>query len=70
MELDRRTSGPAPSGGLSFPAKVAIGALAVWGTLTLAQWFILSALRFVRFGLFVVIVIAVLGWAVSAKGER
>jgi len=34
------------------------------------DWFISSALRLIRFGLFVVIVIALFGWAVSAKGRR
>jgi hypothetical protein len=70
MDLERRTSEPARSGGLPFPAKVALGALVVWGGVTVLQWAIFSALRFIRFGLFVVIVVALAAWVVSAKGDR
>ena len=59
---------PAPR--LPLAAKIAVGALALWGTFTVLDWFISSALRLIRFGLFVVIVIALFGWAVSAKGRR
>ena len=69
MELDRQNPEP-PSPGLPFPAKIALGALAVWGVLTLVQWFIASAMRFVSTALFVVIVVALFGWAVSSKGNR
>ena len=70
MDLDRRASGPAPSGGLSFPAKVALGGLALFGVITVVQWVILSALRFIQFGLFVAVVVAIGVWAVSAKANR
>lgn len=69
MDLDRQRAQP-PAPGLPFAAKIAIGAVALWGTFTVLGWFISSALRFIRFGLFVVIVIALFGWAVSAKGSR
>lgn len=70
MDLERRTSEPAPTGGLPLPAKIALGGLAIWGTLTVVQWVIFSALRFIRFGLFVVIVVALGSWVLSAKSSR
>ena len=70
MDIERRTSDPARRGGLPLPAKIALGGLAIWGALTLVQWVIFSALRFIRFGLFVVIVVALAGWVVSAKANR
>ena len=70
MDLERRTSEPARSSGVPLPAKIALGALALWGTLTIVQWVIFSALRFIRFGLFVVVVVAVAGWVLSAKANR
>lgn len=69
MDLERRNASSPPSG-LPFAAKIAIGALALWAGLSLLQWFIASALSFARFGLIVVIVVSVFGWAVSAKGSR
>lgn len=69
MDFDRQDAQPsAPR--LPFAAKVAVGALALWGTFTVLDWFISSALQLIRFGLFVVIVIALFAWAVSAKGRR
>ncbi len=70
MDLERRSSGPAPAGGLPLPAKIALGGLALFGAVTLLQWVILGALRFIRFGLFVLVVVALVGWAVSAKANR
>ena len=69
MDIERRTSDQDP-GGLPFPAKVALGGLAVFGAITLVQWVFFSALQFIRFGLFVVIALALFGWAVSSKGSR
>ena len=69
MTFDRPDARP-PSPRLPLAAKIAVGALALWGTFTVLDWFISSALRLIRFGLFVVIVIALFGWAVSAKGRR
>ncbi|MEO0492264.1 MAG: hypothetical protein AAF081_02485 [Actinomycetota bacterium] len=69
MDLDRQRAQP-PAPGLPLGAKIAIGALALWGGFTVLGWFISSALRFIRFGLFVVIVVALFSWAVSAKGNR
>jgi len=69
MNADRPDAQPS-SPRLPLAAKIAVGALALWGTFTVLDWFISSALRLIRFGLFVVIVIALFGWAVSAKGRR
>ena len=69
MTVDRPDARP-PAPRLPLAAKIAVGALALWGTFTVLDWFISSALRLIRFGLFVVIVIALFGWAVSAKGRR
>ena len=69
MTFDRPDARP-PAPRLPLAAKIAVGALALWGTFTVLDWFISSALRLIRFGLFVVIVIALFGWAVSAKGRR
>ena len=69
MNVDRPDAQPS-SPRLPFAAKIAVGALALWGTFTVLDWVISSALRLIRFGLFVVIVIALFGWAVSAKGRR
>ncbi len=69
MNFDHPDAKP-PAPRLPLAAKIAIGALALWGTFTALDWFISSALRLIRFGLFVVIVIALFGWAVSAKGRR
>ncbi|HAB57855.1 MAG: hypothetical protein CL433_06865 [Acidimicrobiaceae bacterium] len=69
MDFNRQDAQPsAPR--LPFAAKVALGALALWGLFTVLDWFISSALQLIRFGLFVVIVIALFAWAVSAKGRR
>ena len=70
MDLERRNSDPAPSGRLPLPAKIALGGLALFGAVTLVQWVLVSTLRFIRFGLFVVIVIALIGWALNAKANR
>ncbi|MAL65761.1 MAG: hypothetical protein CL413_01045 [Acidimicrobiaceae bacterium] len=69
MTFDR-SDAPPPAPRVPLAAKIAVGALALWGTFTVLDWFISSALRLIRFGLFVVIVIALFGWAVSAKGRR
>ena len=69
MTFDRPDARP-PAPRLPLAAKIAVGALALWGTFTALDWFISSALRLIRFGLFVVIFIALFGWAVSAKGRR
>ena len=66
MTFDRPDARP-PAPRLPLAAKIAVGALALWGTFTVLDWLISSALRLIRFGLFVVIVIALFGWAVSER---
>ncbi|MEM9467891.1 MAG: hypothetical protein AAGA90_21140 [Actinomycetota bacterium] len=70
MDLERRTSEPARSSGLPFPAKIALGGLAVWGAINLLQWVVFSALRFIQLGLFIVIIVSVAGWVLSSKASR
>lgn len=69
MELERRNSRPARQG-LSVPAKVVVGALAVFGLIVLVQWLLAAVLGLVKWALFVVIVVAVAAWVVGAKGNR
>ena len=70
MEPQRRASEPARNQGVPLPAKVAVGALAVWAGITLLQWVISGALQFIRLGLTVVIIVALAGWVLSAKANR
>ena len=67
MDLERQTD---RSAGLPLSAKIALGAITLFVAFSAVTWVISGALRFIRFGLFVVIVVAVFGWAVSAKGNR
>ena len=69
MELERHNVRPARQR-LSMPAKVVVGALAVFGLIVLVQWLLAAVLGLVKWALFVVIVVAVAGWVVSAKGSR
>lgn len=52
------------------PARVAIGALAIFGALSVVQWAMSALVGTVKFALVVVVVIAVAAWVVSAKGSR
>lgn len=58
------------AGRMPFPAVVVIAALAVFGAVTLVQWVVGSLAGILKFGLFVVIIVAVGSWVVSAKGSR
>lgn len=58
------------AGRMSFPAVVVIAALAVFDAVTLVQWVVGSLAGILKFGLFVVIIVAVGSWVVSAKGKR
>lgn len=58
------------AGRTSFPAVVVIAALAVFGAVTLVQWVVGSLAGILKFGLFLVIIVAVGSWVVSAKGSR
>lgn len=70
MDLERSTSTAPRRAGLSLPARVAIGAVAVFGAITIVQWVIGALLGIVKFVLVVVVVIAVAVWVVGAKGSR
>lgn len=52
------------------PARLAIGALAIFGAVTLTQWVIGAVIGTIKFALLVVIVVAVAAWIVNAKGSR
>lgn len=69
MELERQNTQPAPRG-MSTPAKVVLGALAIFGAIVMVQWLLAALLGIVKWGLFVVIVVAVAAWVVGAKGSR
>ncbi len=56
--------------GLPLPALVVVAALAVFGMITLVQWLVGSLAGILKFGLFVLIVVAIAGWVVSIKGKR
>ena len=55
---------------MPFPAVVVIAALAAFGAVTLAQWAVGSLAGILKFGLFLVIILAVGSWVVSAKAKR
>jgi hypothetical protein len=74
VEMERRTPPAKPNqrirGGLPLPARIAIGALAVFGTITLVTWVITSLLAIVKIALLIVVIISLGAWAISAKGSR
>ena len=55
---------------MSFPSVVIIAALAIFGAVTLIGWLLGAIVGFLRFGLFIVIVVAIAAWVVNAKGRR
>jgi len=52
------------------PARLAIGALAIFGAVTMIQWAMGALIGTIKFALLVVVVVAVGAWVVSAKGSR
>jgi len=66
MELERQ---PSDNNEMSPAAKIAVGALALWAGLTLIQWVVLSAFRFVRFGLIVAVAVAVIALVVGGSSS-
>lgn len=52
------------------PARLALGALAIFGAVTMVQWVIGAVLGIIKFALVVVVVVAVGAWVVGAKGSR
>ena len=69
VDIERRPSSPDRQG-ISLPARVVIGALAIFGAVMLVQWVIAALLGIVKFALVVVVVVAVAAWIVGAKGSR
>ena len=70
MNYARNMNKSKEAGGLPFPAVVVIAALAIFGGITLVQWLVGSLAGILKFGLFVVIVVAIGGWVLSIKGRR
>jgi hypothetical protein len=74
VEMERHTPPAKPNkrirSGLPLPARIAIGALAVFGAITLVSWVIASLLGIVKIALLIVVIISLGGWAISAKGSR
>ena len=56
--------------GPSLPTLVAIGALALFGAVVLVQWLIAGLLGFAKLVLALVVLVAVAGAVLSAKGRR
>ncbi len=69
MAIEKAGEPPARSG-LPLPAVVALGALAVFGAITAVQWVLSSLLGLIKFGLVVVVVVAVAAWVISSKANR
>lgn len=56
--------------GIAAPGRILLGALAVFGAITMVQWVFVSILAIVKFLLLIVVVLAVGAWVVRAKGSR
>lgn len=69
MAIERKKQAPQRRG-LPRPARVLIGALAVFGTITLVQWIIVSLLGIIKLALLVVVIVAVAGWIINTKSAR
>jgi hypothetical protein len=69
MAIEKRETKPQRRG-LSLPAIVVIGALAVFGAITAVQFALGAVLGVAKFVLIVVVIGAVAAWVVSAKGRR
>ncbi|MBT5139822.1 MAG: hypothetical protein HOM37_12270 [Acidimicrobiaceae bacterium] len=61
---------PQHSNGLPFPAIVLIAALTIFGAVTAVQWVLASLIGIIKFGLLLVVVVATIGWVISAKANR
>jgi hypothetical protein len=69
VEIERQQHSPKRRG-VSLPARLAIGALAIFGAVTMIQWVIGALLGAIKFALLLVVVVAVGAWVVGAKGSR
>ena len=70
MKYARNMSKSSSASRLPFPAVVVIAALAVFGVITIVQWLVGSLAGILKFGLFVLIVVAIAGWVINVKGKR
>ena len=70
MKYAKGMSKSSKASGLPFPAVVVIAALAVFGVITIVQWLVGSLAGILKFGLFVLIVVAMAGWVINVKGKR
>jgi len=52
------------------PARLALGALAVFGAISLVQWVLGALIGVIKFALVVVVAVSVGAWIISAKGSR
>lgn len=68
MEIDRNPK-PRPPG-ISVPARLVIGGLALFGAVSIVQWVLSSLLGIVRFGIVIAVVVAIVVWVLTAKGNR
>lgn len=69
MDLERQQKNPKRQG-ISLPARVALGAFAIFGAITLLQWVVTALVGTIKFALLVVVVVAVGAWIIGAKGSR
>ena len=70
MAIERSGSSQPARSGLSFPAIIVLGALAILGAITLVQWALSAVLGLIRVAILIVVVVAVGAWVVSAKASR
>ena len=47
-----------------------IAALTIFGAVTAVQWVLASLIGIIKFGLLLVVVVATIGWVISAKANR
>ncbi len=69
MAIEKRDTKPVRQG-LPLPAIIVIGALAIFGAITAAQFALSWVVGIVKFALVLVVVIGVGAWIVTAKGRR
>ncbi len=55
---------------MSMPARIVLGALAIFGAVTLVSWVLASIISIVKFGLLIVVILGIGAWVVNAKGSR
>ncbi|QGG96462.1 hypothetical protein [Actinomarinicola tropica] len=51
-------------------ATIAIGGLALFGAITLAGWLLSALVGFIRFGIAVVVIFAVISWLAGRRADR